>query len=441
MQTQIESHIDRVLSRKPATANVPHASHNVSPFLASLRVDHLKSATSLSPRRRKPDTFDFLVVGAGFAGSVIAERIATQLNKRVLIIDKRDHIAGNAYDCLDASGILIHKYGPHIFHTNSIDVAAHLSKFTEWRPYEHRVLSSVDAQFLPVPINLDTINRLYNLTLDAEGMKEFLAARAIPSTNIRTSEDIVVSRVGRELYEKFFRNYTRKQWGLDPSELDASVAGRIPVRLRPRRRYFTDSFQAMPLHGYTRMFERMLDHPNITRTHRGRVQRHRAHLPRRPDRLHRPHRRVLRLPLWSPSLPLPRVQARNPRARGLPIRSRRQLPPTTTLTPASPSLSTSPARSHPAPASSMSTPLRRRPLLPIPRPENAALYARYKALADARQNLHFCGRLATYRYLNMDQVVAQALTTYRRIAAEQETTVGSPVTRTAMGNWSPLPVE
>ncbi len=207
--------------------------------------------------------FDYMIVGAGFAGSVLAERLATQQDATVLVIDKRNHIAGNAYDFYNDAGILVHKYGPHIFHTNSEKVFEYLSRFTAWRPYEHRVLTSVDGQLVPMPINADTLNKLYGLNLTCHEVDEYLAKVAEPRDQIRTSEDVVVSRVGRDLYEKFFRNYTRKQWNLDPSELDASVTARVPVRTTRDDRYFTDRFQAMPLHGYTRMFEKMLDHPNI----------------------------------------------------------------------------------------------------------------------------------------------------------------------------------
>src|SRR4051795_587572 len=209
--------------------------------------------------------FDYLIVGAGFAGSVVAERLARNLGKKVLIVDRRSHVGGNAYDHYDASGLLIHRYGPHIFHTNSEQVFRYLSQFTTWRSYEHRVLASVDGKLVPVPINQDTVNALYGLKLKTEAEVEaFFASQAEPRTSIRTSEDVVVSKVGRDLYEKLFRNYTRKQWGKDPSELDALVTARIPVRTNCDNRYFTDRHQAMPKHGYTRMFENMLDHKNIT---------------------------------------------------------------------------------------------------------------------------------------------------------------------------------
>src|SRR5437762_4794814 len=207
--------------------------------------------------------FDYLIVGAGYAGSVLAERLACGSGKQVLLVDRRPHIAGNAYDHYDEAGILIHKYGPHIFHTNCREVFDYLSRFTEWRQYQHRVLASVDGRLVPIPINLNTINELYGLQLDSEGMKRFLAGVAEKREKIVTSEDVVVNGVGRELYEKFFRGYTRKQWGLDPSELDAQVTARVPTRTNRDDRYFTDTYQAMPKHGFTRMFANMLDHPNI----------------------------------------------------------------------------------------------------------------------------------------------------------------------------------
>ncbi len=207
--------------------------------------------------------FDYLIVGAGFAGSVLAERLAAGSEKKVLICDKRPHIGGNAFDHYNEDGILVHKYGPHIFHTNSREVFEYLSRFTQWRPYHHRVRASVDGQIVPIPINLDTINSLYGLSLSSFEAEDFFKKVAEPVEHVRTSEDVVVSKVGRELYEKFFRNYTRKQWGLDPSELDASVTSRVPTRTNRDDRYFTDTYQAMPLHGFTRLFENMLNHPNI----------------------------------------------------------------------------------------------------------------------------------------------------------------------------------
>src|SRR6187551_2991163 len=219
------------------------------------------SSTATASQQR----YDYLIVGAGFAGSVISERLASQHNARVLLIDRRPHIGGNAYDEPNEAGILYHKYGPHIFHTNSDAVVDYLSQFTEWRPYEHRVRASVRGKLVPIPINRTTLNELFGLDLKTdEEAADYLASRAEPVDDIQTSEDVVVNAVGRELYELFFQGYTRKQWGLDPSELDKSVTARIPTRTNTDDRYFTDTHQAMPADGYTAMFKRMLDNPLIT---------------------------------------------------------------------------------------------------------------------------------------------------------------------------------
>ena len=191
--------------------------------------------------------YDYLIVGAGYAGSVLAERLASQHGATVLLIDRRPHIGGNAYDEPNEAGILYHKYGPHIFHTNSEQVVDYLSQFTGWRPYEHRVLAQVRGRQVPIPINRTTLNQLFGLHLQTdEEAADYLASRAEPVDNIQTSEDVVINAVGRELYELFFRGYTRKQWGLDPSELDKQVTSRIPTRTNTDDRYFTDTFQAMP---------------------------------------------------------------------------------------------------------------------------------------------------------------------------------------------------
>jgi UDP-galactopyranose mutase len=226
---------------------------------------HVQEAAQARRTRRAPDRFaapgirrggsrpyDVVIAGAGFAGSVMAERLAEASGKRVLVIDKRPHVAGNAYDHHDKAGILIHQYGPHIFHTNSDQVVDYLSRFTTWRPYEHRVLADVDGKLLPMPINRTTLNGLYNFNLQTdEDAAAFLASRAEPIEKIETSRDVVVNAVGRHLYETFFQGYTRKQWGLDPSDLDKSVTSRVPTRTNTDDRYFLDTFQAMPKEGFT----------------------------------------------------------------------------------------------------------------------------------------------------------------------------------------------
>lgn len=201
--------------------------------------------------------FEYVVVGAGLSGLVMAERIASVLHQKVLVIEKRNHIGGNVYDSYNTDGILIQNYGPHTFHTNSPRTYGYLSRFTQWRDYQHRVLSYVDGRFVPLPISVETINQLYNMNLSAVEVREFIDARRIPIDEIRTSEDVVLSQAGVEIYEKFFKNFTIKQWGVSPAELDKSVISRIPFRTNRDTRYFTDLYQGQPRHGYTRMCENM----------------------------------------------------------------------------------------------------------------------------------------------------------------------------------------
>jgi UDP-galactopyranose mutase len=359
--------------------------------------------------RRIQRMFDYLIVGAGFAGCVVAERLARGFKKKVLLVDKRNHIGGNAYDHYNDSGILIHKYGPHIFHTNSKDVFDYLSRFTQWRPYEHRVLANVDHQLVPIPINLDTVNRLYGLSLTSEQLEDFFSARAEKKEHIRTSEDVVVSRVGRDLYERMFRGYTRKQWGLDPSELDASVTARIPVRTNRDDRYFTDTYQAMPLHGYTRMFENMLDDPNIKimlNTDYLEIERT---LPFEEMVYTGPideffDYRFGKLPYRSLEFRHETLEKQvHQRAPVINYPNEHAYTRVTEfkyLTGQEHS-KTSIVYEYPRGEGD--------PYYPVPRPENAVLYKKYQALAEATPGVYFVGRLATYKYYNMDQIVAQAL--------------------------------
>ncbi len=207
--------------------------------------------------------FKYVVVGAGLAGLTIAERIANVLNEEVLVIEKRGHIGGNIYDSYNEDGILIHNYGPHIFHTNDREVYQYLSGFTKWNDFWHRVLTYVDGNLIPMPITVETINKLYNLNLNCFEVEEFLKKQAVELEEIRTSKDVALSKVGQDIYEKIFETYTKKQWGIDPAELDTSVISRIPIRLNRDTRYFADKYQGMPTHGYTRMCENMVKNKKI----------------------------------------------------------------------------------------------------------------------------------------------------------------------------------
>jgi UDP-galactopyranose mutase len=363
--------------------------------------------------------FDYLIVGAGFAGSVLAERLARVAGRKVLLVDKRPHIGGNAYDHYDDAGILVHKYGPHIFHTNSREVYEFLSRFTGWRPFEHRVRASVDGQLVPIPINLDTVNALYGLNLTAFQVEEFFRSVAVPCEAIRTSEDVIVSKVGRELYEKFFRNYTRKQWDLDPSELDASVTARVPVRTNRDDRYFTDTYQVMPKHGYTRLFENMLDHDNIKILLNTDYREIEGSIPYQEVIFTGPvdeyfDFRFGKLPYRSLDFKFETHQVE--RFQPAPVVNYPNEHAYTRIT----EFKYLTGQEHAKTSVVYEFPRAEGdPYYPVPRPENAALYKQYQALADATPGVHFVGRLATYRYYNMDQVVAQALTLFSKIVGRR----------------------
>lgn len=362
-------------------------------------------------------SYDYLIVGAGFAGAVLAERLATGLNKQILLIDKRSHIGGNAYDCFDKSGVLIHKYGPHIFHTNAERIVEYLSRFTKWRNYEHKVLAYVEGQFLPMPINLTTLNKLYGLDMTSKQAELFLASKAEHIDKIKSSADVVISKIGTELYEKFFRGYTRKQWGLDPSELDKTVTARVPTRTTDDDRYFSDSFQCMPLHGYTKLFEKMLKHPNITiqlntnfatikniirykhLVYTGPIDEYFNYcygkLPYRSLKFE--HKTIdTKMYQQVAVVNYPSEDVRYTR-----ITEYKHLT----------------GQSHPKTSLTWEYPSDNGdPFYPIPKADNYELYKKYEALANITPNTFFIGRLGSYRYYNMDQVIGQALAVYSQIA-------------------------
>lgn len=359
---------------------------------------------------------DILIVGAGFAGAVVAEQLANS-GFGILLIDRRTHIGGNAYDEYDRHGVLIHRYGPHIFHTNSERIFNYLSKFTNWHNYEHRVLASVSGTLYPLPINANTLNMIYNLSLDESGVIAFLeqARQNIPFP--ANAEETVLATVGRDLYEKFFLNYTRKQWGLAPRDLSASVTARIPVRTNFDNRYFTDRFQGMPIDGYTALFKNLLDHPKIqleldcdfteiTNTHKfkhivftgpidsyfkycyGRLPYRSLHF----EHIHFPDIEYLQ-PAGTINYPNDHDYTRITEFKHLTgqIHS-----------------GTSIVREYPNTTGD--------PYYPVPTPANDILYKQYALLAANEANVSFVGRLAQYRYFNMDQVVGAAITHARRIA-------------------------
>ncbi len=359
-------------------------------------------------------------MGAGLAGSVLAERLASKSNKKVLLIDKRNHVGGNTFDYYNNDGILVHKYGPHIFHTNSKEVFDYLGNFTEWRPYEHHVLASVDGQLVPVPINQNTVNALYGLNLSQQQVQDYFNSKAEKKDQLLTSEDVVVSVVGRELYEKFFKQYTIKQWALDPSELDASVTARVPTRTNKDNRYFTDSFQAMPLHGYTNMFHRLLDHSNIN------------------IMLNTDYKDVVDEISFKNLIYTGPIDAyfdycfgklpyRSINFKSQTIDSENYQPTGTVNYPMSQAYTRITEFKHLTGQKHTKTSVvfeyptaEGDPYYPIPRKENMEIYNQYKTLAASEPDTFFTGRLGTYKYYNMDQVVAQSLTLFKKIMQAEQ---------------------
>lgn len=361
-----------------------------------------------------------LIVGAGFSGATVARELAS-FGYATTIIDRRPHIAGNAFDEYDEQNLLLHRYGPHIFHTNSERVFQYLSQFTSWRPYEHRVRGVVDGKQYPFPINVDTLNQLYSLNLDEVGAAEFFEKNRERRDPIRSSEDVVLNSVGRDLYEKFFLNYTRKQWGMEPSELKAGVAARIPVRTNKDDRYFTDTYQVMPEHGYTKMFERMLDHPNIT-------------VALGVDFVEMPNVDSYDHVVYTGPIDTYFKQCYGP----LPYRSLRfeheHLPDVqqfqsvgTVNYPNDHAYTRITEFKHLTGQKASGTSIVREypeaqgdPYYPIPSDANEALFKQYQALGERETNVSFVGRLAEYRYYNMDQVVGAALSAAQRIISKLE---------------------
>jgi UDP-galactopyranose mutase len=363
--------------------------------------------------------YDFLIVGAGFAGAVMAERMASQRGKRCLVVDRRGHIGGNAHDHYDEAGVLLHTYGPHYFRTNSDRIRDYLGQFTEWRPVEYKILSRTDGRYWQFPINLNTFEQILGRPSTSEEMEKTLAEWRVPVDKPANSEEVIVSQVGWKLYEMFFKNYTRKQWKRDPKDLDASVCGRIPVRTNRDDRYLSEKFQALPKEGYTKMFEKMLDHPLIEvrlnadyrevrsqveyghLVYTGPIDEYFDHcfgpLPYRSLRF---EPETVAQEFFQPALQVnyPNDEAFT-RIVEMKHATGQQLPVTTVV------------REYPEDFGPG-----REPYYPIPAPDARALYAKYEARAQEEKNTSFIGRLATYRYYNMDQVVGMALAEFDRLA-------------------------
>jgi len=382
---------------------------------------------------------DILIAGAGYAGAVAARALAEK-GRRVLVLERRPHVGGNAYDCLDDSGVLIHQYGPHIFHTNDKKVFGFLSRFTQWRRYQHRVIANLPRDnpeavpagkktdgrfFFPVPFNLDSLKNAFG---EAEGKRlgqklldAYPAHSQVTILELRQNPDPEISAIADYVYEHVFVHYTMKQWGQTPEEIDPATTARVPVRLSRDDRYFQDAYQGMPAQGYTEMFERMLDHPNIEV---------RLNTDARPalkefqgpiiytgqvDELFDyqygplPYRT---LDFQFETLPQDVFQTHGTvnytvdqdytRITEFKHLTGQKLPGVTTI-----------VKEYSRPYTGDA---RETPYYAIINPENNALYAKYKAEADKKPQLHLLGRLAEYKYYNMDAIAARALELAERLA-------------------------
>lgn len=367
--------------------------------------------------------FDFLIVGAGFAGSVLAERIASQLGKTCLVVERRNHIGGNAYDHYDKAGVLLHSYGPHYFRTNSQRIVDYLSQFTEWHPIEYKILSWTKGRFWQFPINLNTFEQIIGRPSTSEEMQAQLADWRVDIESPKNSEEVIVSQVGWKLYEMFFKNYTRKQWQRDAKDLDPSVCGRIPIRTNRDDRYLSERFQALPKPGYTAMFEKMLGHPKIKvlletdyREARSQVEFDHliytgpideyydhcfGHLSYRSLRF---EPETVKQEYFQPVMQVNYPNDHDfTRIVEIKHATGQKLPATSIV------------REYPQDFGPG-----REPYYPIPAPDAKALYAKYAARAALEKNVSFVGRLATYRYYNMDQVVGMALAEFEQLQRQSK---------------------
>jgi len=394
-----------------------------------------------------PWEFDYLIVGAGFAGLTLAERLANERGRTVLVVERRGHIGGNAYDRYDDHGVLVHAYGPHYFRTNSPRIREYLSRFTEWHPVDYTIRAFARGRYWNFPVNLNTFEQLVGRPSNTGEMEAWLAERRVPFATPLNSEEVILSQTGRDFYELFFEGYTLKQWRRHPRELDASVCGRIPVRTNRDDRYLREEFQALPKAGYTRMFERMLE----SCRHRVRVLlqtdyrevreqvrfRHLVytgpvdefydfadgHLPYRslrfepesfePEALRAREAIAGKPGFWQPAMQV-NYPGDEPFTRIVEIKhATGQLCTNTTI-----------VREYPEDFGPG-----REAYYPIPAPDAAALYAKYRARAGAEPGVSFIGRLATYRYYNMDQVVGMALAEFERL---EGTEPGGPASEAAV---------
>jgi len=361
------------------------------------------------------EKYDVLVVGAGLSGAVLAERLASQSNKKVLVIDKKTHIGGGCYDCYDENNILINKYGAHLFHTNDEVVWGYIQEFCKWQRWDHKVLGSLEGKMINIPVNINTVNCLFENNIQNEReMNEWLKTVQIKYKKISNSAEIAKSRVGEELYKKIFKDYTFKQWNKYPEELDPSVLARIPIRNNFDERYFSDKYQALPSGGYTKFIENILSHSNISvylntdfftakelvfdsLIFTGRIDNY-----FKKDNLGELEYRSIKfveeryknMNFYQQNSVVNYPEGSVPFTRIVEYKHfLNQKSPHTTIVKEFAQNSGE-------------------PYYPVPNRKNLTLYEKYKKLAENEKNTYFVGRLANYKYFNMDQAIKNALDFY-----------------------------
>ncbi len=363
---------------------------------------------------------DILIIGAGISGSVLAERYAS-IGKKVLIIEKRNHIAGNCFDYIDENGILVSKYGAHLFHTNEEEVWKYVNQFSDWYPWEHKVIARVDDKTVPIPVNITTVNELFGTTISNEQeMKNWLEEHRSPIAHPSNGEEAVLSRVGPVLYEKMFKHYTKKQWDKYPAELDASVLERIPVRTNYDDRYFSDTYQALPKGGYTQLFDKILNHPNIEvllETDYFDVKEEYKNYEKLfytgpVDRFFEfKHSLLEKLEYRSINFVSETIDTDFFQENSVVNYPGTEVDFTRII-----------EYKHFGNQKSEKTTVVKEftvdegePYYPVPNPRNQEIYARYKEEADTLIDVHFVGRLANYKYFNMDQAFKNALDLFAKL--------------------------
>jgi UDP-galactopyranose mutase len=365
------------------------------------------------------NNYDIIIVGAGLSGCVIAERFAKLQNKKVLILEKREHIGGNCYDFIDENDILINKYGAHLFHTNNDDVWEYINKFDKWVRWEHKVVGLVDNQIVPIPVNITTVNMLCNENIqNEEEMNIWLEKNQVKCDNIENSEQIAKARVGEILYNKIFKDYTYKQWSKYPHELKPEVLARIPIRNNFDDRYFSDKYQALPHKGYTRFFEQLINNPNIdvkvnidyleikndipknkTIIYTGPIDHYFSDLGYEKleyRSINFVEERYKNMNYYQCNSVVNYPESNVDFTRIIEYKHflNQQSPHTTIVKEYTTDIGD--------------------PYYPVLNDKNLKLYETYKELADKEKNIHFIGRLANYKYFNMDQAIKNALEYYNK---------------------------